>query len=159
MLNLLVVLGSLLIIIALPAVFARLSKPARWLGLVGLILTLIAILMTGVFGFVLNIIRIPSRHECDQPAYDGGNSRQGYGFHGRYSMFSVGTILFGIVSVRAGSASGFLGAGWMFIMAGLFNVVHLVSIPDPYWEFFFWGREKYCQYSHSISDWQHMVLP
>ena len=57
-LNLVVALGSLLIIITLPAVSARLPKRARWLGLVGLILTLAAILMTGVFGFVFNVISV-----------------------------------------------------------------------------------------------------
>jgi signal transduction histidine kinase len=139
-LNLLVVLGSLLIIIALPAVFARLPKRAHWLGLVGLILTLIAILMTGVFGFVLNIIRIPS---LDMSVISlltrAGTPARDIVFMVDNLLFSVGTILFGIASVRAGSASGLLGAGWMFIMAGFFNAVHLVSIPDPYWEFFLLG--------------------
>jgi signal transduction histidine kinase len=140
MLNLLEVLGSLLIIIAFPAMFARLPKQARWLGLVGLILTLAAILMTGVFGFVLNIISIPS---LDMSVISlltrVGTPDKDMVFMVDNLLFSMGTILFGLASVRAGSTSGLVGAGWMFIMAGLFNVVHLVSIPDPYWEFFFLG--------------------
>ena len=139
-LNLVVALGSLLIIIALPAVSARLPKRARWLGLVGLILTLAAILMTGVFGFVFNVISVqPLDMSVMSLLTRAGTPARDVVFMVDNLLFSVGTILFGFASVRAGSASGLLGAGWMFIMAGLFNVVHLVSIPDSYWEYFFLG--------------------
>jgi signal transduction histidine kinase len=139
-LNLVVVLGSLLIVIALPAVYARLPKRARWLGLIGLVLTLVAILMTGVVGFVLNVISIPSLDVSVMSLLTrAGTPTRDIVFMVDNLLFSVGTILFGFASVRAGSTSGLLGAGWMFILAGLFNVVHLVSIQDPYWEFFFLG--------------------
>jgi hypothetical protein len=46
-LNLMVILGSVLILVGLLAVYIRLAKRALWLGMVGLVLTFVAILMRG----------------------------------------------------------------------------------------------------------------
>lgn len=133
-LNLMVVLGSVLIVIGLPTVYARLAKRTRWLGLAGLVLTLVAILMTGVFGFILNIFGIPFLNLDVSSLLSGqGTLAMDMLFIVDSLLFSVGTSLFGLALTRSGPSSEFAGAGVLFIMAGLFNIVHLVPISGPYW--------------------------
>lgn len=160
-LNLGTVLGSVLILVGLPAVYARLAKRVRWLGLVGLVLTIVAILMTGVFGFVLLIFGIPFLDMDVTSLLTGqGTPAMDLLFIVDSLLFSVGTILLGLglASLRKNPTSeftgadvrvvqwgpvtnivhtdindGFVGAGVLFIIAGLFNVVHFVPIPDPFW--------------------------
>jgi signal transduction histidine kinase len=160
LLNLMGILGSVLILIGLPAVYTYRAKQAGWLGLIGLILTSCAILLTGVFGVVLNYSGIAFLDN------DAANSLSGNGpvwsdwlFIVDSAIFSAGAILLGLALIRKDTKSeftvsnirvvqwgantqtvqtdinnGFVGAGVLFIIAGLFNIVHLMPITtDPYW--------------------------
>ena len=135
-LNLMGMLGSLLLVFGLPAMYTRLVELARWLGLVGLVLTLIAIVMTGIFGFILNFFGIPFLG-MDMELLVSGQGMPAIDalFIVDSLLFSVGTILLGLAFVRVGTKGAFPGAGVFFIIAGFFNLIHLVPIPDLS---FFW---------------------
>lgn len=56
--NLMLALGSVLIVIGLPAVYAHVSKRAQWTGVIGLVFIQAAILIMGAFGTALNYFGI-----------------------------------------------------------------------------------------------------
>jgi signal transduction histidine kinase len=133
-LNLILLFGSVLIAVGLPAVYARLAKQVGWVGLLGFVLTLVAILMTGVYGVVLLIFRIPFLGMDVSALLSGtGTPVLDLVFIGDSLLFSVGTILFGLATARSNPAGEFFGAGVLFVIAGLFNVTHLVPMADSFW--------------------------
>jgi signal transduction histidine kinase len=134
-LNLMVLLGTVLIVVGLPAVYARLAKQVGWSGLVGFVLTLVAILMTGVFGGLLFFFHIPFLNMDMNAMLTGeGTPVMDLLFIGDSLLFSVGTILFGIATARTYPTGEFAGVGVLFIIAGLFNVTHLVPIGGSFWD-------------------------
>src|SRR5205823_7176446 len=142
-LNLMVILGTALILIGLPAVYARLAERAGWPGLVGFVLTFCAILLTGVFGVALNHSGIWFLDMDVSHLLAGeGTPAMDWLFIADSAIFSVGTILFGLASMRVGAsrpeeANDFVPASLAFILAGLFSVVHLIPSSNAVGSF--WG--------------------
>jgi signal transduction histidine kinase len=160
LLNMVGILGSVLILIGLPAVYTYRAKQAGCLGLIGLILTSCAILLTGVFGVVLNYSGIWFL-DNDAANFLAGNGPvwSDWLFIVDSAIFSAGAILLGLALIRKDTTSeftvanirvvqwgsktqtvqtdinsGFVGAGVLFIIAGLLNIVHLLPITsDPFW--------------------------
>ena len=137
LLNLMGILGSVLILIGLPAVYASQSKRMGWLGLVGLALTFCAVLLTGVFGVALNHFGIRFLDE-------GASSLvQGQGTEALDWLFIVDSVIFIVGSILLGRALQRAGAlipgevpfpiGPAFILAGLLSVVHLVPAAGFFW--------------------------
>jgi signal transduction histidine kinase len=132
--NFMGVLGSILIAFGLYAVYGRLANGAGGLRLVGLILTLAAIFMTGVFGITLNTLGIRFLNmDLTSLLMGQGTPAMDLLFVLDSLLFSVGTILLGLVSMRMGPSGAFGAVGVSFILAGLLNLVHLVPIADPFW--------------------------
>ncbi len=123
LLNLMGILGSVLILIGLPAVYASQSKRMGWLGLVGLVLTFCAVLLTGVFGVALNQFGIRFLDE-------GASSLvQGQGTEALDWLFIVDSVIFIVGSILEVP----LPIGPAFILAGLLSVVHLVPAAGFFW--------------------------
>ncbi len=101
LLNLMGLLGSALILIGLPAVYASQAKQLGRLGLVGLILTFCAILLTGVFGVVLNFLGIGFLDMGASSLVVGqGTLAMAWLFIVDSVIFIVGSILLGRATMR-----------------------------------------------------------
>jgi signal transduction histidine kinase len=135
--NFMLVLGSMLIAFGLYTAYGRLANGTRGLRLVGLILTLSAIFMTGVLGTTLHTLGIPFL-DVDPPGLLMGQGTPALDllFIVDSLLFSVGTISLGLVSMRMDPRVGFVYVGVLFILAGLFNIVHLVPIPYSLWSLY-----------------------
>src|SRR6266700_3771914 len=94
----------LLNLIGLPAVYASQAKQLGRLGLVGLILTFCAILLTGVFGVVLNFLGIGFLDMgASSPVVGQGTLAMAWLFIVDSVIFLVGSILLGRATMRAGA--------------------------------------------------------
>src|SRR6266567_3177798 len=137
LLNLMGLLGSALILIGLPAVYASQAKQLGRLGLVGLILTFCAILLTGVFGVVLNFLGIGFLDMGASSLVVGqGTLAMAWLFIVDSVIFIVGSILLGRATMRAGAlipGEAHVPVGQAFILAGLSSLVHLVPAAGSFW--------------------------
>src|SRR2546421_7183896 len=137
LLNLIGLLGSALILMGLPAVYASQSKRMGWLGLVGLVLTFCAVLLTGVFGVALKQFGIRFLDEGASSLVQGqGREALDWLFIVDSVIFIVGSILLGRALQRAGTlilGEVPLPIGPAFILAGLLSVVHLVPAAGFFW--------------------------
>jgi hypothetical protein len=95
------VLGGMLLVLGFPGVYARQSQRAGVLGLIGFVLTLIYILMLGVFGDTFDALIVPfiathapSLMKSEPPALD-----LFYMIGGILGV--VGGVLLGIATIRA----------------------------------------------------------
>src|SRR2546421_949136 len=138
LLNLMVVIGSTLIVLGLPGVYAHQAKRAGWQGLAGLVLTVFAILMTGVFGTALNIFGIKFvGMDATALVSSAGIPALNLLFIGVCLVFSLGTILLGWATIRAGMLPA--AAGVAILVAGLVTIVRFIPLPDALWQLYFFG--------------------
>ena len=136
-LNLMRLLGSVLILIGLPALYASRTKQVGRLGLVGLILTFCAILLTGMFGVALNFVGIGFLNMDAQSLVVGqGTPALVWLFIVDSVIFIVVSSLLGLALMRAGERfveGADVALGLAFIIAGLSSVVHLVPATGSFW--------------------------
>jgi hypothetical protein len=130
LLNLMGMLGSVLLLIGLPAIYAYEAKRAGRLGLVGLVLIFCAVLLTGVFGVALNQFGIWFLDmDASQLVTGAGTPAMDWLFIVDSAIFIAGSILLGLALVRSGERlveGADVNISLAFIIAGLLSLVHLV---------------------------------
>jgi len=119
-------IGSLLLVLGLPGLYARQAEKAGWLGLVGSALTIVAGIMFTGFSVILFLV-LPwlAANAPKLAAGDGPPTIFVYILVASL-LFAVGGILLGIATMQAGIFSRW--AGLLVIIGAVLN---LVAIPLP----------------------------
>jgi hypothetical protein len=137
--NVVILVGLMLIVAGLPGMYAYLAKRSGWLGLIGFVLTMVAILIFGVINQAFYTFALPFLALlAPQVLLTGQTSPALGGFYLVASLlYSVGTFLLGYTTSRMGGLLG--AAGVACIIAAICNIVHLVLLSEGLWVIVFLG--------------------
>jgi hypothetical protein len=126
--QMLIFVGSLLVLIGLPGMYVRQAMQAGWLGLIGFILTFLAALIIGVgSGIVLGIILPWLAMNAPKLAAGQGPPALNVLVIVTSLLFAVGAVLLGLATMRAGVLSRW--AGLLLIMGGLVSAIGAAPFP------------------------------
>lgn len=113
--------GSLLLLIGLPAICARQAPRAGWLGLVGFVLTFIGVFLFTSFSIVTLIVLPWLAQVAPKLAAGNGPPAIFVYFLVAGLLFAVGGVLLGIAIMRAGVLPRW--AGLLIIIGAVLNLV------------------------------------
>lgn len=121
--------GSLLVIAALPGMYLRQAGRAKAMGLIGFILLFFGLLLAGVAFTTTQIIALPYLAHV-APKAAGGNGPIGVFLILIIAGFTqiIGTILLGIATLRARMFSRWVGI--LLISSGILYLLTLPPLPD-----------------------------
>ncbi len=130
--NLMILVGLMLIVAGLPGMYTYLAKRAGWLGLIGFVLTMVAILLEGIINqalltFVLPLIapHIPHMLQTGRTSLNLG------AFYPVSSLFfSLGSFLLGFSIFRTVALPDQTKVtGIALIVAAVCNTLHFIPLP------------------------------
>jgi hypothetical protein len=134
--NLVILVGSMLIVAGLPGMYAYMARQVGWLGLIGFVLIMAAVLLVWVVNlaldsFVLPVIALQVSHMLSAGHPPAGLE----GFYLVASLlFSLGAFSLGFAILRAGALPHHAKVtGVALIVAAVCNAVHLIPLPDGMW--------------------------
>jgi signal transduction histidine kinase len=135
--NLLILVGLMLLVTGLPGMYAYLSKRVGWLGLIGFVLTMVAVLLVGIVNqslntFVLPIVapHVPQMLQAGRTYLDLGDF-----YPASNLLFILGAFIFGLAILRAGALPLHAKVtGLALIVAAVCNTVHLIPLTGGLWQ-------------------------
>jgi hypothetical protein len=135
--NILALGSGTLALFAFTAAYARQAERTGWMGLLGWLLTSAAGMLITVGFTTVYMIAVPLLNAADQRMFDPVYTAQGHPTPSlalyllvATLMFTIGTVLFGLATVRARVFPAW--PGWLLVLAGALAVVlTVVRLAQP----------------------------
>jgi hypothetical protein len=136
--NLVIFVGSMVLVTGLPGMYASLAKRTGWLGLLGFVLTIAAVLLVGVINqaFLLIILPIIAPYALHLRLTEQASAPLEGFYPTARLIFSLGTFFLGLAILRVVVLPHHAKVtGIALIVAAVCTVVQIVPVPDALWVF------------------------
>jgi hypothetical protein len=134
--NLVIFVGSMVLLTGLPGMYVSLAKQAGWLGLLGFVLTMTAVLLVGVINqaFLLIILPIVVPYALHLRLTEQAFAPLEGFYPAARLIFGLGTFFLGFAILRVGVLPQHAKVtGIALIVAAACTVVQIVPVPDALW--------------------------
>jgi hypothetical protein len=134
--NLMMMLSGLMVVVGLPAVYARIARPGGVLALLGLVALMFTVVMLSFFTGAVSAVLLPWVVDMQVPAaaLNEGPAAFGIYFMTASLLALIGAVAFGLAIVRSRRISRW--PGYILLVAGVVNLVAFAlpeETPAPVW--------------------------